>query len=143
MKRIALVVALASLSAGAFADTVGSYLLSSEKSKQTMTISYKNDQAIRMDVGQGSYMLVNGSKVYMVTNQNGEVTVMDMDSMPKFAMPPPVKQAANGTAKVTKTGRTETIAGVKGDVYEILVDGKKHEAVVSNDKRVHGLQKAF
>lgn len=143
MKRIALVVALASLSASAFADTVGSYLLSSEKSKQTMTISYKNDQAIRMDVGQGSYMLVNGSKVYMVTNQNGEVTVMDMDSMPKFAMPPPAKQAANSNAKVTKTGRTETIAGVKGDVYEILVDGKKHEAVVSNDKRVQGLQKAF
>lgn len=143
MKRLALAALLASLSATALADTVGTYLLASEGKSQTMTVSYKNDQSIRMDVGQGTYMLVSGAKVYMVTSQGGQTTVVDMDTLPKFAVPQGKATEAQGKAKVTKTGRTETIAGVKGDVWEIVADGQKHEAVISTDKRVQGLNKAF
>ncbi len=39
MKRLALAALLASLSATALADTVGTYLLSSEGKSQTMTVS--------------------------------------------------------------------------------------------------------
>lgn len=143
MKRLALAAALAVLSATAFADTVGTYLMTGGGKNQTLSISYKNDQAIRMDVGQGTYMLVSGAKVYMVTNQGGQVTVIDMDTLPKFAMPQAKTQADPSKVKVTKTSRSETIAGIRGDVYEIQVEGTLHEAVISTDKRMQGLNKAF
>lgn len=142
MKRLALAVALAAAPLAALADTVGTYLTSDGQHQQTMTISYKNDQAIRMDVGQGTYMLVTGPKVYTVTNQGGQLTVIDMDSMPKLKGAV-AKDINPANSKVTKTGRTETIAGIKGDVYEITYENQKHEAVMSADKRAQALNKAF
>ena len=132
----------------AFADTVGSYLIGKDDKKQTLTISYRNDNAIRMDMGHGAWTLVTGAKVYMVTEREGKVTVIDMASMPKFAMPEQKKTGA-GKATINRTGRKETIAGIPGEVIEITTaaDGQaapqKHEAVISTDKRALGLSKAF
>lgn len=146
MKRIALAIALAATPALALADIVGTYLAGEGAKKQPMTISYKDDQHIRMDMGQGSYMLVAGAKAYMVTVDRGETTVIDLDSMPKFNMPGMPAPATDKTASdvnVVKTGRRETVAGIAGDVYEITAGGKKHEAVLSTDKRALGLANAF
>ncbi len=141
---IAIVLSVASFPA--FADTVGVYQLNGKNAKETrtMSVSYKNDQTIRMDISTGQYMLVNGSKIYMVSTHNGKVTAMDMDNMPKFNVPTDAKPHEKSGGKVTKTGRTETIAGVTGDVWEITTEkGEKHEMVVSSDRRVQGLSKAF
>lgn len=148
LKQMIVAIAATMIVPAAFADTVGSYLIGKNDKKQTLTISYRNDNAIRMDMGHGAWTLVTGAKVYMVTEREGKVTVIDMASMPKFAMPEQKKTGA-GKATVNKTGRTETIAGIKGDVIEITIaaEGKatpqKHEAVISTDKRVLGLSKAF
>lgn len=142
MKRLALAVALAACSAAALADTVGTYTTGDAQHPQDMTISYKDDQHIRMDVGQGNYLLVTGSKAYMVSGAGGRTTVIDMDTMPKFAMPA-TKPVNTANFKITKTSRTETIAGLRGDVYEVTYDNQKHESVLSPDKRALGLNKAF
>lgn len=147
MKHFLLAVAVAALPAAALADIVGTYQAGAAKERQTMTISYKDDNSIRMDVGNNSWMLVTGSKAYMVTQDDGETTVIDIDSLPKFAMPKgkPVAKADGKEPKVVinKTGRTETIAGIKGDVYDIRVDNERHEVVLSTDKKAQVLNKAF
>lgn len=143
IERLALASLLAALPLSAQADTVATYLMQGDKNARQMTVSYKNEQSVRMDVGEGNYMLVSGSKVYMVSNRNGEITAVDMDSMPKFGAMPKTESKPTD-AKVTKTGRTETIAGVPGEVWEMVdAEGKKHEMVVSTDKRVQGIGKAF
>lgn len=145
MQRLMATLVMSALPMPALADTVGVYQMKDKagKDKRTMSVSYKSDQAIRMDVAEGQYMLVTGSKVYMVSLRKGKWTAMDMDSMPKFNMPVGNKTEKSG-GKVTKTGRTETIAGVKGDVWEITTEeGEKHEMVVSSDSRAKGLSRAF
>lgn len=129
----------------ASADVTGTYLLGDGKDpKQTITIHYKDDQHIRMDSGQqGSYLLIVGKKVYAVSNHNGKITAIDMDSMPKFT-PPAVEKKPAGKGSFVKTGRSETVAGIKGEVY--LADdgaGKKMEVVLASDARAAALSRAF
>lgn len=144
MKRFALAVALSALSAVAVADIVGTYAGGSAAQGQALTISYKDDSHIRMDVGQGSYMLVSGSKAYLVTGAADGGMVIDLDTLPKFAMPGgKAPKATDPKVTVTRTGRSETVAGLKGDVFEIVADGQKHEVVLSSDRKALGLNKAF
>jgi len=82
---IATVTVLSSVACGSFvdlasADLVGSYQTGAGSS-DTMTVYYRNDQAVRVDVGEGRYMLITGSNVYMVENEGGRTTAVDMDQM--------------------------------------------------------------
>lgn len=143
MKRLAtLAVAATMFPAAALADTIGTYAAGDAQQTQEMTISYKDDQHVRMDVGQGNYLLMTGARAYMVSNQGGRLMAIDMDSIPKFAIPK-AKPVNLADFRITKTTRTETIAGIQGDVYEITYDNQKHETVLSPDKRALGLNKAF
>ncbi|MFZ5723552.1 MAG: hypothetical protein ACOY33_07805 [Pseudomonadota bacterium] len=143
MKRLALAALVLAVPAVSPADTVGTYAIKSDKGSRALTVSYKNEQAVRMDVGDDAYMLVSGDKVYMVSIRNGKTTAVDMSTLPKFG-PTPKPESKPSEGRMTKTGRTETIAGVPGDVYEVITaEGRKHELVVSTDKRVQGIGKGF
>lgn len=134
----------------ASADVVGTYA-TGKKSDDKMTIYYKNDDAIRIAVGHGTYMLVTADKVYSVTDNDGKLMVMDMDQVGQFAkqfegMRPKTENAAPKPSNMPtfkKTGRTETIAGYEGDVYSVTADGRTEEFVASQNKDVIALNNAF
>lgn len=149
MKRHALAALAAApvltlLPAAVLADTVGTYLLGDPQKQHAMTISYKDDQHVRMETGEHGYMLMTGSKFYMVTTEHGQTRAIDMDTLPQFAVPKQDKKFDPSKVKITKTGRSETVAGIKGDVYTIdTEDGHHAEVVLSTDKRVVPLTSAF
>lgn len=120
-------------------------------------VYYKNDKRLRMDVGNGTYMLVVDDKAYSVMNQGGQLMVMDMSAMGGamqafggMAMGQAQSQAEKydpNSVTINKTGKTEVIAGIKGDVYKVTVKGpngmETTEFVASTNKEVVTLQKAF
>ena len=94
-----------------------------QKGDTTLKIAMRDENRIRMDTGEGNYMLVSGEKVYMVTRSDGETNVTDMDQlaglMSRFGA---TATGVGGASKryqssFKKAGRTETVAGYKGTVY--------------------------
>lgn len=147
---IAALITVSFIATSAFADIVGTYA-TGKRSDDKMTIYYKNDDNIRIAVAPGTYMLVTSDKVYSVTNDDGKIMVMDMEQVGKLTkqfegMRPKTDNAhAKPSGKTTfkKTGKTETVAGYEGNVYEATTDGRTDEFVASRDKDVVALNKAF
>lgn len=141
-------------STAAVADVVGSWGVGQGNA---IKVYYKDDNHIRMDVGNGSYMLIIKDKAYTVVDQGGQKMVMDVDAMGsamKMMGGMAMQQAKSQidqydpeSVQYKKTNRTETIAGYKGTVYQVSVKGPKgietSEMVASNHKDVVTLQKAF
>ncbi len=137
-----------------FADLVGTWNVSSG---QTITVHYKDDNHIRMDIDQGAYMLILGNKAYSVTNQGGQRMVIDLDSMGGMmqAYGSMINQQVEdnfekfdpAAIKISKKSKRETVAGYKGTVYEVTIPGPKgaktEEFVASNNPRVIKFQHAF
>lgn len=125
------------------------------KGDMTMKMAMRDENHIRMDTGEGNYMLVSGEKVYMVTQSEGETNVMDMDQlaglMSRFGAT--ATDAGDASERYQssfkKAGRTETIAGYKGTVY--LSETKdesgemidKSEVVFSEHKDIQRINKAW
>ena len=134
--------------AGADADLVGTYESGGGRDKHTMTIYYRDDQNLRIEMQEGAYMLVTGPNVYMVQNRGGRTSATDMDQMGAMMQKSGIggAQAApadHGDVTFNKTGRTETVAGYKGEVFEVISNGEKIEYVGSNDKDIVALNRAF
>ncbi len=117
-----------------------------------MTFEYEGDRLrINMD-GQGSYMLLRDNSIYVVTDQDGEVMVIDLKqtmsmfgNLAKSAVP---DMADVSVESLEPTGRKETVAGIDGEVYLLkFVDheGKRQEAdlVLSPDRRAVGFRDAM
>jgi hypothetical protein len=97
---------------------------------------------------EGNYLLVLDGKFYVVSNQDGQTMVIDAGSMMKSmsamskAMGNPTDMAPQSLAArvsdVKATGRMETVAGIKGEIYEMTFtdeNGKlqTEEVVLSKD----------
>jgi hypothetical protein len=110
---------------------------------ETMTFEYRDDALLRVGVEESSYMLVRDNTLYIVSNEGGEPMVIDASSMMK-GFSGMVQQAAPSATtaefvSLEKTGRSETVAGIKGEVYMLTTrqDGEEstQEVVMSDDKR--------
>jgi hypothetical protein len=115
----------------------------------SMKFEYEGDN-LRVDTGQGetSYMVVRDDHMYVVTNSDGQLMVIDINQamgmfggMASAAAPSVV---ASEVLSLKATGRTEQHAGITGEVYELRYveeDGKEYqtELVLSDDP----LAKAF
>lgn len=146
-----LVFLAAALPVCALADVTGVYQLIDEQQKDagTLTVQMKDEQHIRYDMqgaggaNQSGSTLLVGNKLYMVTPQ-GEV--MDMDMMGAMAgafMTSQAKQALSKTPKVEATGRRETVAGLRGEVYRWTEGQHVGEVVLSDDPRARSLGRAM
>jgi hypothetical protein len=112
---------------------------------QSMQIEYENGM-LRMEVGQGedAYMLLRDGHVYMVSIANDQPMVIDanqslsmMGSMTGSSAP---AAAAGKVLALDATGKMETHAGIKGEVFNLKyidIDGKEmqSELVLSDDAR--------
>lgn len=151
MKKLVLLAFAMLLANPLWADVIGGWQM---KGGHQLKVAYRDDQHIRMDVGQG-YLLLKGDKVYSVSQQGKKWVAMDMSAMVEImkqmggmAMLQQQKQTIDDTdVSFSKTGRSETVAGVKGEVYQISIKhkggkSKQGEVVLSNDKRLKTLSAA-
>jgi surface antigen len=146
MKRPLFLLLLA-LPALASADITGVYHLFDEQQKEagTLTVQMKDARHIRYDMqggaqGSASTLLVE-DKLYMLTPQGA---VMDMvGALAGAFMTPQAKAAMQKTPRVEATGRSETVAGLKGEVWRWSEGGHAGEVVLSDDPRARKLGEAL
>nr|WP_287411705.1 hypothetical protein [Pseudodesulfovibrio sp.] len=139
--------------AQAASDIVATYTYSDGS---MITLVTRDAHHVRMDTSPTSYMLLSGGKVYSVTcDESGACNVMDMGQMAGMASGFSSMFGGGDEAAETeydvryeKTGRTETVAGYKGTVYEAKVyeDGKitsREEMVLSNHSNIKKLSEGW
>lgn len=147
MKRI-LALSLVLFSFPAMADITASYQVNG---KQNMQVSYKDDNHLRLNMGAESYALYVEGKVYMVTKAGGSWMATDLAQLKQMMSNMPFGQksqpapASEKDYKMVKTGRTETVAGYEGNVYEFtdLRNNEKYEAVLSEHDDIASLYKGL
>lgn len=140
---------LCSVGASAHADITGVYALHDENKKDagTMTIQLRDAQHIRYDMqgkkaDESGSLLLLGEKFYVLTPQ-GEVMDMDMLGGLAGALGGKSSKTEPLAPTLVATGRTETIAELKGEVYQ-WSDGKhRGETVLSTDPRAKHLSMAM
>ena len=121
-------------SALAASDIVATYKYSDGN---MITLVTRDKDHVRMDTSPTSYMLLSGGKVYSVNCEDGQCQAMDMGAMMNGSLGSMFGGGNDETdyeVRYEKTGRTETLAGYKGTVYEAVTfeNGK----VVSRDEMV-------
>nr|MBV6629146.1 hypothetical protein [Oceanococcus sp. HetDA_MAG_MS8] len=115
--------------------------------KDVTDIEYSGDK-LRMDTddkGEG-YMVIRDGRMFVVTGE----TVMDASAMMSMfggAIPDPGPSVAK-VEDLRKTSRSETVAGIRGEVWEIRYlddDGRPQtsEVVLSKDARAREFQQAM
>ncbi len=122
--------------------------------EEQQKIQYKDDKHIKISMGPDGSMMIIGEKSYMVSTEDGQTTVMDMDEMRAMlgGMGGGMKQRAQAAKddlnmKVIKKGKKRTVAGIKGQVWTIQFkeDGETEQVdvVVTDDKRVVKAMSAY
>ncbi len=118
-----------------------------------MKFEYSGRDRLRINMGtDNNYMIMRDDEIYVVTDSDGQIMVISMNqAMSMFA-----GMAAGATPDTVEgkllsmkaTGRSETVAGIKGEVYMVrFIDdqGKERAAdmVLSKDPRAVELQQAM
>lgn len=156
MRRLLLIICLVLVVpsiALAASDIVATY----KYSDGTMvTIVTRDKDHVRMDTSENSYTLLSNGKVYSVTCQDGQCQVVDMGAMMSGMGGGFTSMFGGGDegaepeydVRYRKTGRTETVAGYKGVVYETEVyeQGKltsREEMVLSKHSNIKKLTEGW
>ncbi len=118
--------------------------------KDVTQIEYVGDNMLRMGTGRDGYMVFRDNKIYMVTGEPGQETVMDAGAALQMmqGMVPDTQPNASRVNSMSNTGRKENVAGIVGEVWSIsYVDGngqpQQSEMVLSGDKRARELRNAM
>ena len=111
-----------------------------------------------MSIDEENYQLLSGGRLYAVSRDNGQWQVVDMEAMAQqmralglgkiFKQPQSKGGESEDDVQFRATGRTETVGGIKGDVYEITVrqpSGRVEsaEAVLADNDQLVTLQRAM
>lgn len=125
-----------------------------EANGETSKLHWQDNGNLRMGLGQADgYLIVRQGTPYTVINRGGTPMVMDMSGMLKAFASMGGKSAHDKSPfgsidTVTATGKSETVADIKGDIYQITVtdaDGKTQtmEAVLTTDPMVQEMTHAY
>ena len=131
-----------------------------EEHNYTMVIEYLDNHTLRMDFpgqqGKTGYMLIRDNKVYTVMNINNVPMVMDLGAMSKRTAGMDVEDNNQNQAAgplnyeiidLKDTGKTETVAGIKGHVYRIRAkngsDIENKEIVFSSNPDIRAYSDAW
>lgn len=118
----------------------------------TMTFEYEGEQLRISHAEQQGYMLMRDDKIYVVNEADGELMVIDLSqTMSMFgglakSVTPDMAQVR--VDSLEPTGRSETVAGIDGEVYILKYqdeDGKAQETemVLTSDRRAIGFRDAM
>jgi hypothetical protein len=122
-----------------------------------MTIELQDQDNFRMNMGKDAYILMSQGKGYMVSKEKGEWVATSMEAMKKMMESSGIRDLMSQMGRkpaqddrpprFEKTGRVETIAGIKGQVYMVSMEnamGKPEtvEMVFGEDSRLVRLHQA-
>ena len=118
-----------------------------------MTFEYEGEQ-LRINTGnsQQSYMLVRDGRLYVVSQSDGQTMVIEMSgalkSLGQSANSATPRSVDSKVISLRKTGKTETIAGMRGETYELRYvdhEGRERQAdmVLSDDPLAVGFRDAM
>ena len=122
---------------------------------ERVVFEYADGNKLRINTSEeGNYMVVRDGTLFAVSDNNGQPMVINASSMMKgFGQIAKMTEQAAPTGamgevlSVTATGRSETVAGVSGEVYEIVTreNGERvsKDAVLSSDARALELRDAM
>ena len=108
--------------------------------KNQMTVSVRDQNHVRMDMAKDMFLLLKGDKTYSVRKEGGSWVATDLDEIKKMTagfggMPMGDDEDEGLQGSVRDTGRTETVAGYKGKVYEVIdEEGERSEIVLTDHK---------
>lgn len=132
MRKIIVSLLLTLTAASSHGDVIAHYQLGGE----TLTVSYKDEQHIRIDSSRGGYSLINGEQAIAVIEKAGAQLVLDVDDI--SAVLDTVQ--GSGSAELanaadialSNTGETEVVAGISGKRF-IASHGNQRYALVLSD----------
>ena len=106
----------------------------SDNGETAMSFEFRNDMA-RMSFGEDSYFLVSGDDQYLVSRTEDGWQVLEIGSMTKALISFASQYAeqmtgATEAGELEPTGRTERVAGIKGEVYRYYDEAEKTEVEV-------------
>jgi len=155
----AALVAAAWLAGAAHAAGLVRYEIKDPESGQRghMTYEWLSPQQVRieasvadMPAGTRAYQLMRDGKLYNVTVQDGQTVVMELGRLLRLmgrlgsALPSSADDDVHELKDLRATGRSETVAGLRGEVYELVyLDDqgrtRREEIVLSNDPLAYEL----
>ncbi|QIB67374.1 hypothetical protein [Kineobactrum salinum] len=123
-----------------------------DQNGNTMTFEYEGEQLRINHADQQGYMVMRDDRIYVVNDADGELMVIDVSqAMSMFgglakSVTPDMTQVR--VDSLEPTGRSETVAGIDGEVYILKYqdeDGKARETemVLSSDRRAIGFRDAM
>jgi len=146
MKKLYMLIGLVFFVSSLQAD----YILKYKMDTEVQTYMYHSDSKSKLINGSGDekqeiYKI--GKKVYIVSYEDGEKNIIDMDEMKRMSqafggMDPSMYQEEmkKPDYSIKKTGKRVKVGGIKGEVWIVTgeEDGEKfrEEMVVTKDKRV-------
>ena len=117
--------------------------------KNQMTVSVRDQNHVRMDMAKDMFLLLKGDKTYSVRKEGSGWVATDLDEIKKMTagfagmgMADDEDDGQQGSFR--DTGRTETVAGYKGKVYEVIdADGERSEIVLTDHKDLTTITQAM
>lgn len=120
-------------------------------------LAWQSEDVVRIQTsGDGDYIVSRDGKAYLVSHEAGQPSVMDMAAMMKMMRSRgggATSESMDGDVfgaleNVEPTGRAETVAGIRGDVYRVTAtDGRGEtrtdEWVLSDDPLVKEMTRAY
>jgi hypothetical protein len=101
--------------------------------QEHITIEYRDDNHVRMSAPGGGYLIITGGEGYIAAQDGRNWTVFRFRDMAAMISRMGASMGAmglggddinildvDGTPEIRNTGRTETVAGISGEVYEVI-----------------------
>ncbi len=118
-----------------------------------MKFEYRGGDQLRITTdGQNGYMVTRNGEIFMVTQSEGQVMVMSLSqTLGMFGAQAGAASPSTVEGKLLSlepTGGTETVAGIKGEVYRVRYldqEGQERttDLVLSDDRRAREFQRAL
>ena len=135
-----------SFSLPAYASSVA---YETETGETAMSFEF-GDNIARMNAGEDNYFLLSGNEQYMVSRTEEGWQVLEIGSMTKALVSFAAQYAeqmpgASESGELEPTGRTERVAGIKGEVYRYYDEDEKTEVevVLTKDRDVVEVTRAM
>lgn len=123
----------------AYAELKATYHL--HQTKQTLDLYYLDDNHLRANYADQQQLVLKGSESWLLHKQNGQWLAVDANqaaALLKAARGEEIK-TPTGAVQLRDTGRKETVAGYKGQVFELTVGDDKSEIVLTDNPEVLAL----
>jgi len=123
---------------GAQADVTVKYKMASDRGIFYQVLRYADKQHVRQDMYDGnklmSTMLKLGDKVYMISDGLAIEISSALGSMGSSMLKSMMGDNKPQAVRFEPTGRSENIAGIRGEVYRVIINGEPHEVVLGRNR---------